>query len=92
MQYFGVCRLSLGGPLIPSTKQPALYKIPVLPVGERVLLHLSCTIGACGAVSLQPFVALPVSMTGQLPLQPCWPCYCPCYCLCYFVYMRLPVL
>ena len=61
------CRLSLGGPLIPSTKQPALYKIPVLPVGERVLLHLTCTIGACGPVSIQPFVALPVSMTGQLP-------------------------
>ena len=60
-----VCRLSLGGPLIPNTKQPALYKIPVLPVGERVLLHLTCTIGACGAVSVQPYVALPVSMTGQ---------------------------
>lgn len=60
-----VLRLSLGGPLIPSTKQPALYKIPVLPVGERVLLHLTCTIGACGPVSIQPFVALPVSMTGE---------------------------
>lgn len=68
---FCACRLALGGPLIPSTKQPALYKIPVLPVGERVLLHLTCTIGACGAVLVQPFVALPVSMTGQLSLQSC---------------------
>ena len=59
-----VCRLSLGGPLIPDTKQPALYKIPVLPVGERLLLHLRCSIGACGALSLQPFVALPVSIPG----------------------------
>ena len=57
-------RLSLGGPVIPDTKQPALYKIPLLPVGERVLLHLTCTIGACGALSIQPFVALPVSMAG----------------------------
>ncbi len=57
-------RLSLGGPVIPDTKQPALYKIPLLPVGERVLLHLTCTIGACGTLSVQPFVALPVSMAG----------------------------
>lgn len=40
----------------------------MLPVGERVLLHLTCIIGACGPVSIQPFVALPVSMTGQLPM------------------------
>lgn len=60
-----VLRLSLGGPVIPDTKQPALYKIPLLPVGERVLLHLTCTIGACGALSIQPFVALPVSMAGE---------------------------
>lgn len=60
-----VLRLSLGGPLIPNTKQPALYKIPLLPVGERVLLHLTCTIGACGTVSVQPYVALPVSMSGE---------------------------
>ena len=60
-----ICRLSLGGPLIPDTKQPALYKIPVLLVGERVLLHLNCSIGGCGDLSIQPFVALPVSMAGQ---------------------------
>ncbi|KAL0052511.1 hypothetical protein WJX82_003263 [Trebouxia sp. C0006] len=60
-----VLRLSLGGPVIPDTKQPALYKIPLLPVGERVLLHLTCTIGACGTLSVQPFVALPVSMAGE---------------------------
>lgn len=80
-------RLSLGGPLIPDTKQPALYKVPVLPVGERVLLHLTCTIGACGALSLQPYVALPVSMAGEPSaslglqaaplLQPCCLRRCP---------------
>ena len=64
--YFLVCRLSLGGPLLPDTKQPALYKIPIIPVGERVLLQLQCSIRACGHLSVQPYVSLPVNMSGTV--------------------------
>lgn len=59
------CRLSLGGPVVPETKQPALYKIPIIPVGERVLLHIGCFVQACGHLSVQPFVSLPVNMSGM---------------------------
>lgn len=51
---------------MPDAKQPALYKIPIIPVGERVFLHISCFIRACGHLSVQPFVSLPVNMSGVL--------------------------
>ena len=61
-----MCRLALGGPLLPDTKQPALYKIPIIPVGERVLLHLQCSIRACGHLSVEPYVSLPVTISGMV--------------------------
>ena len=87
-----MCRLSLGGPIIPDTKQPALYKIPVLPVGERVLLHLRCTIGACGALSILPYVALPVSMAGELCQHTGYPSPAPCVRHCPAPHLPLPGL
>lgn len=62
---FVIHRLSLGGPIVPETKQPALYKIPIIPVGESVQLHIGCFVQACGHLSVQPFVSLPVNMSGM---------------------------
>ena len=64
LQSAPACRLSLGGPLVSESKQAAMYKIPIIPAGERVTLHLRCHIQACAYLSLQPFVSLPLNIPG----------------------------
>ena len=75
-----LCRVAVGGPLIPEGRQPPAFRVTTLPAGDSVTWQFTCRVGACARMTVQPYLDLPAraavipgefggKVTGQSTVQ-----------------------
>ena len=54
-----LCRVAVGGPLIPEGRHPPAFRVATLPAGDSVTWQFTCRVGACARMTVQPYLDLP---------------------------------
>ena len=63
--FCSVCRLAVGGAVVPNIKAPALHKLEKIPAGEAVTWRSTYRIASFDRISLQAFLLLPAKCSVQ---------------------------
>ena len=66
-----LCRVAVGGPLIPEGRHPPAFRVATLPAGDSVMWQFTCRVGACARMTVQPYLDLP-ARAAVIPGECCW--------------------
>ena len=82
-----LCRVAVGGPLIPEGRHPPAFRVTTLPAGDSVTWQFTCRVGACARMTVQPYLDLP-ARAAVIPGELLQQCHCvalpapACACCC----------